>query len=128
MIEDVRLETPKQLAARVGVTERQIRHLITSGQLEHVFIGSRVHIPVGAFARFLELKKVTPQCQDATKVPASAGSTSVAATTSVGPSEAGRASAQLARQIANKLKRSSANGSAKETAREAGRVIQLRSS
>jgi hypothetical protein len=49
-----RLETPKQLAARIGLSERQVRHLIQTRQLEHVMIGCRVHIPVGAFARFIE--------------------------------------------------------------------------
>jgi len=50
---DDRLETSKQLASRVGFSERQIRYLIQTRQLEHVVIGCRVHIPVGAFARFL---------------------------------------------------------------------------
>jgi hypothetical protein len=62
---DERLETPKQLAARVGLSDRQVRHLIQTRQLEHVMIGCRVHVPVGAFARFLEAKKVTP-CPDET--------------------------------------------------------------
>jgi hypothetical protein len=60
------LETPKQLAARTGLSERQIRHLIQTHQLEHVTIGCRVHIPCGAFTRFIEAKKVTP-CQDEIK-------------------------------------------------------------
>ncbi len=67
------LETPKQLAERVGLTERQIRHLIKTRQLEHVWIGCRVHVPTGAFARFLEARKVTP-CQDETKDRVSVGS------------------------------------------------------
>jgi hypothetical protein len=36
---DDRLETPKQLAARVGISERQVRYLIQTHQLEHVMIG-----------------------------------------------------------------------------------------
>jgi excisionase family DNA binding protein len=48
MTADVRLETPRQLAARVGISERQVRYLVQSKQLEHVRIGSRVHIPNGA--------------------------------------------------------------------------------
>jgi hypothetical protein len=55
-----RLETPKQLASRVGISERQVRHLIQTRQIEHVIIGCRVLIPVGAFARFLDARKVTP--------------------------------------------------------------------
>ena len=48
---DERLETPKELAARVNLSERQVRRLIQTRQLEHVMIGSRAHIPSGAFAR-----------------------------------------------------------------------------
>ena len=67
------LETPKQLAARTGLSERQIRHLIQTRQLEHVMIGCRVHIPCGAFMRFIESKKVMP-CHDEIRVPVSVGS------------------------------------------------------
>jgi excisionase family DNA binding protein len=41
------LETPKQLAKRTGLSERQIRHLIETGKLEHVPVGSRIFIPAG---------------------------------------------------------------------------------
>ena len=34
------------LAARVHVSARQIRNLIKRGELDHVMIGARVHIPV----------------------------------------------------------------------------------
>jgi hypothetical protein len=77
------LETPKQLAKRVGLTERKIRYLINTCQIEHVWIGSRVHVPQGAFGRFIEAKKVTP-CQDEIKVPVSVGLRSATATTSSG--------------------------------------------
>jgi len=97
-----RLETPKQLAARVNLSEGQVRNLIKTGQLEHIMIGSRVHIPSGAFARFLEAKKVKP-CQDAIKDRDSVGSPSASASTSRGPSGAAAASARLARQTAHKL-------------------------
>ena len=39
------LETPKQLAARVGLSVGQVRHLIQSRQLEYVMIGSRALFP-----------------------------------------------------------------------------------
>src|SRR5689334_22144082 len=96
---DERLETPKQLAARVGISERQVRHLVQTKQLEHVLIGCRVHIPGGAFSRFLKVKKVMP-CQEETKARDSAGSTSAVAITSSGPSTAAAASAALARRTA----------------------------
>ena len=53
IMDSERVETPKELAARVGLNEGRIRYLIQTRQIEHVRIGSRVLIPVGAFARFL---------------------------------------------------------------------------
>jgi hypothetical protein len=51
-IED-RVETPKQLAERVGISEGKVRHLIRGDLLEHVWIGCRVYIPAGAWPRFI---------------------------------------------------------------------------
>jgi excisionase family DNA binding protein len=61
-----RLETPKQLAERVGISDRQVRHLLRTRQLEHVMIGCRVHIPDGAFGRFLASRMVN-SCPDEIK-------------------------------------------------------------
>src|SRR5262245_1090115 len=124
--DEERLETPKQLAERVGLKESRIRHLINTKQIDHVWIGCRVHIPVGAFGRFLEAKKVTP-CQDEITDRVSVGSRSETASTSPGPNMAAAASARLARQTANKLKSSSQNGFNTEGG-EAAQVIRLRSS
>jgi len=121
-----RLETPKQLAQRVGVTERKIRYLITTHQIEHVWIGSRVHIPVGAFARFVEERKVKP-CHGEIKDHVSFGSKSASASTSGGLSAVAAASAARARQTASKLKLSSQNGSNSEGGGTA-QVILLQSS
>jgi len=57
MTENERLETPRQLAERVGISERKVRALIKTGRLEYVMIGARPHIPAGAFARFLERER-----------------------------------------------------------------------
>jgi hypothetical protein len=92
---DERLETSKQLAKRVGVSERQVRHILQTRQIEHVKIGCRVHIPEGAFRRFLASKMVKP-CQDETKAQSYVGSESASAPTSPGPTTAAAASAQLA--------------------------------
>src|ERR1700720_777545 len=92
--DDVRLETPKQLAARVNVTERQIRHLIQTQQIEHVMIGCRAHVPVGAFSRYVAAKAVTPIWHGEIKAPAFAGSASEAPTTLSGLSTAAAASAR----------------------------------
>jgi hypothetical protein len=121
-----RLETPKQLAARVGITVRQVRHLIQTRQLEYVLIGCRPHVPVGAFSRFVERKKASP-CQDETRDRASDGLPSGTASTSPGLNMAAAASAALARRTASKLKLSSRNFSTSATA-EAARVIPMKSS
>jgi hypothetical protein len=123
---DERLETPKQLASRVGISERQIRHLVQTRQLEHVMIGCRVHIPVGAFSRFLNATKVTP-CQDETRDRDFVGSPSGSASTLPGPNTAAAASARLARQTAKRLKSFSRNGCSGEDA-EPAQVIPLRCS
>jgi excisionase family DNA binding protein len=121
-----RLETPKQVAARVGISERQVRHLVQTGQIEHVMIGCRVHIPIGAFKRFVEAKKVRPwqgEMRDQDYVT----SQSANASTSLGRNVAAAASARLVRQTANVLKSSSRNGCSGEDAEQA-HVIPLRSS
>jgi excisionase family DNA binding protein len=122
---DERLETPKQLAKRVGLSERQVRHLIQARQLEYVMIGCRILIPPGAWGRFLDNKKVLP-CHDATLDPAFTGSRSDNAGTSSGPNEAAAASAALARRTANRLKSPSPSSSSKASD-DLGRVIPLRS-
>jgi hypothetical protein len=123
---DERLETPKQLAKRVGLSERQIRHLLQTKQLAHVMIGCRPHIPEGAFGRFLAARMITP-CPDETKGQDCGGSPNVSASTLLGPNTAAAASARLARQTANKLKTSLRNG-CKEEGAEQAHVIPLRSS
>ena len=92
---DERLETPKQLAKRVGISEGQIRHLIRKGDLDHVMIGHRVHIPNGAFKRFIASRTVK-SCPDETKALDYVGLQSAIASTSPGPNTAAAASAQLA--------------------------------
>src|SRR5262249_31637814 len=119
------LETPKQLAERVGLKERQIRSLIDAGKLEYVKIGCRVHIPRGAFERFIEQNKGTP-CQDATTGQSYIGPKTHGPPISFGQSTVAAASARRVRQTANKLKSSSHNGCKPEAAKPAP-VIQLKS-
>ena len=61
-----RVETPRQLAERVGIKERQIRNLIRSGELESIQIGSRVYVPADAWGLMIERKR-TRTCPDETK-------------------------------------------------------------
>jgi hypothetical protein len=123
---DERLETPKQLTERVGVNEQKIRRLILNRQIEHVWIGSRVHIPVGAFARFIELKKVTP-CQDETTGHVFVGSKSAGASKLHGANTVAAVSAQQAQATANKLKSLSRSSSTREDD-ETAQVIPLKCS
>jgi excisionase family DNA binding protein len=123
---DERVETPKELAARVGVTEGKIRHLIHTRQIEHVWIGSRVHIPMGAWPRFIEAKKVKP-CQDEIKDPAFVGSKSGGASTSPGPNMAAAASARRALTTVRELRSSLASGCKSEGSATA-QVIPLKPS
>ena len=120
-----RLETPKQLAKRVGISERQVRHLVQTKQLDYVMIGSRVHIPADGWPRFIATNRVR-SCHDETKARDCGTSTSEAATTSLGRNVAAAVSAQRARQTATKLKSSSRNGCTAEDA-ETAQVIPLRS-
>ena len=53
MSETPLLERPKQLAKRTGLSERQIRHLIETGQLKRVRLGCRDFIPAGEFEKFV---------------------------------------------------------------------------
>jgi helix-turn-helix protein len=120
------LLTVRLQADRAGISESHVRSLVASKRLEHVHIGGRVMIPVGAFEEFLQAETVKP-CRDETKVPSSAGSQSVTVTTSPGQSTAGAASARRARKIADELRRPSPSGSTPEAA-ETARVIPLKSS
>jgi hypothetical protein len=124
--DEPRVETVKELAGKVGVSDRQIRGLIERGLLEHIRTASRVYVPVGAWAKYVAENTVR-SCPDETKGLASGGSPSAAVTTSAGPSEGARASAALALQTAKKLKLRSRCGSGAEPGPPAP-VIPLRSS
>ena len=123
---DERLETPKQLAARVNLSERQVRRLIQTGRLQYLMIGCRVHIPSGAFERFVQEGSVKPW-RDEIRDHAYVGLINANASTSSGRSTVAAASAQLARQNAKKLKSCSVTGSKRE-ASAAAHVIPPRSS
>jgi hypothetical protein len=101
----------------VNLPERAIRHLINTNQLEHLTIGKRVHIVEGAWTRYVEAnKRGGTLCHGATTDQGSSSSKIEAPGISAGQTQsspAAAASAQLARQTANRLKNSSANGSSR---------------
>jgi hypothetical protein len=123
-----RVETPKELADRVGLSEYQIKQLIRTGELEHVPVCGRKFIPSGAWPRYLEANtKGGKSWQDETKEPSCATSKIAEPSISLGQSTVAAASAALARQTAKRLKSSSRTGS-KDEASEAAPVIHLRCS
>jgi hypothetical protein len=95
------------------------------GKLEHVFIGCRVHIPDGAFERFVELNKVTP-CQERIADRNSNGFQTVGPSTSLGLKGGAASSAALTLRIAEKLKQPSPKRSKSEGSGPA-QVIRLKS-
>ncbi|MBZ0261952.1 MAG: helix-turn-helix domain-containing protein [Hyphomicrobiales bacterium] len=108
---DCRLETPKQLATRVGLSLGAIYRLINDGRLPFVRIGTRLRIPPGTWEEFIANNTVKP-CRDAIRDPSLNFSPNAGVITSFGRSEAAAASAALARQTAQRLKsgsRSSCN-------------------
>lgn len=54
------LETPKELAERLGWPERRVRSLISAKQLRHVKIGGMYFVPTEAFDEFLTANMVEP--------------------------------------------------------------------
>lgn len=64
------LETPKELAARVGLPVTNIRYLIREDMLEHIFTapGQRnPKIPSGAWDRYIERFTVKPKVNAASE-------------------------------------------------------------
>lgn len=55
------LETPKELAARIGWPLRRVRMLINANQLRHIRIGGTIHVPEGAIEEFLDANMVEPR-------------------------------------------------------------------
>ena len=130
---DDRVETPAQLAERVGVSKYQINKLIRDGKLEHLKICDRKYIPSGGWPRYVEANtKGGKQCQGETMDHDSAISRIEVRGTSVGQTQASQdaaASAQLVRQTARRLSHSSRNGSSPAgSGQQPALVIPLRSS
>jgi excisionase family DNA binding protein len=115
-----------QFGAVMGLTDRQVRGLISKGRLEYVEIGRRLFVPKSAVDRFIA-ENTVQSCRDETQGHVSASLKSEAAFTSAGPKLAAAGSAARARQIANELKSLSPNSSASVRA-PAAPVIRLKSS
>jgi hypothetical protein len=122
-----RVETPKQLATRLeNVSERQIRNLIKSGELESVQIGGRIYVPADAWSLLVERKRKRTW-PDETKAHDSNGTVVAVVGTSAGTKLAATSSAALARRTAKRLKSSSQNGCRPDSGNTA-QVIPLKPS
>ena len=98
-----RVETPKQLAERVGVSNYQIRQLLRTGELEHVPICGRKFIPSGAWSRYLEANtKGGKRWQDEAMVQDYATSKIAEPTISPGQSTVAAASSRQAQRTAKR--------------------------
>ncbi len=57
------LESPKELADRVGVSVATIRRLIQERRIEHIYLSAskrKAKIPAGAWERYLEQNTIQP--------------------------------------------------------------------
>ena len=104
------LETPKQLASRIGISVGAINRLVNDGKLSFVRIGTRRRIPPGAWEDYIETHTVKPW-RDAIRDQNSYISKGASPSIFFGQSEAAVASAALAQQTANRLKLLSRNSS-----------------
>jgi excisionase family DNA binding protein len=56
----IELESPKQLADRIGWPERRIRNLIAAKKLRHHRVGGSILIPTTAFTELLQQTEIEP--------------------------------------------------------------------
>src|SRR5262245_46772962 len=96
------LEHLPRFCRRVRLTKHMVKKLVREGRLEHIMLGNRIHIPIGAFERFVE-KEAAP-CRVETPAPISGGPSAPAATTSSGTRPAVTVSAALVRHRSKQLK------------------------
>ena len=54
------LESPKELAMRVGWSERRIRSLARNKQIRHLWVGGNIFFPPNAIEEFIKANTVKP--------------------------------------------------------------------
>lgn len=60
------LETPAELASRIGVPVSTVRHLIKTHQLDHIFLTPAKRnpkIPAGAWEKYIQANTIGPTAQ-----------------------------------------------------------------
>jgi excisionase family DNA binding protein len=120
-----RLVTVKVAAQYLGLTDSQVRALVTTNRIARTPIGARIMIPREALDEFIALNTVQP-CHGETQDPGSAFSKNVSASTSFGAKTDAAASAQRALQIAGSRKQRCLTSS-KSAAGTRARVIPVKS-
>ncbi len=108
------LESPRELADRVGVSVASIRELIRERKLDHIFLTSgqrNPKIPAGAWERYINLNMVRA-CPDQSENPnsKSIARTRMGTSTSMSPKAEKAGNSQLSRATAKKLSSSGTNG------------------
>lgn len=61
----IELETPKQLANRIGWPVSRVRGLISNKKLRHFRFGKSIMIPPDAISEYLERVEVKPEDEEA---------------------------------------------------------------
>lgn len=100
------LESPKQLAARIGWPERRIRKLVNAKRIRHLRVGSSIFFPPNAAEDFIKENMVEPCPQDPKDrdlSPARAKKTNTSGTRT--PRRENHATKQQALRTANKLRK-----------------------
>lgn len=103
------LLTLSEAAECLRIRPERLRKLATGGKIQHVRQGSTIMFMPRHIENYIEANTRGPKCLEEIQARNSGGSTRGAATTSFGPKMDEAASAQLALQIGERLKRRSPN-------------------
>ena len=60
----IQLESPRQLAERIGWPVGRIRKLIQTGRIKHILIGRSILVPIDAVEEFLSDNLVQPEIRN----------------------------------------------------------------
>ncbi len=105
----IELESPRELAERIGWPVRRIRNLIANKQIRHHRIGGSILIPTDAIDEFLHRTEIQPCHVEEPAHALSHDQTSPIISFVSSTTMDGKKSVQRAHRIAEKLKRSSKN-------------------
>jgi excisionase family DNA binding protein len=101
------LESPKELAARIGWPVRRIRNLIAAKRLRHHRVGGSIFIPAGAIDELLQSTEIEPCHVEGADLAWSAAKENLASSSGSSTLMDSKRIVQQARQTALKLKKRS---------------------